>query len=489
MKTFTASILLLTILACLSMAQNVSIPDTAFLYALIEEGVDVNGDSLISISEAEAITKVYVPFAPIYDMTGIEKFVNLDTLICYNTPLTSLDVSNCTALKYLDVSARCYFVGPCGKGVLKTLDVSNNPTLEELYCDGNMLTSLDVPDYTALKELNCGGNQLTSLNVSECVALKKLFCSGNELTSLDATGCKALTELSCIGNQLSSLDLSSSVKLMQLDCYANQLSTLDLSNNPTLLDVDCKDNQLTSLIFSENSALEWVICQNNQLSSLNVSNFIALRYLRCSSNELYHLDVSGCNSLGTLNCSNNQLDSLDVSSCTNLDDLDCSWNQLSRLDLSNNLVTLQCGFNQLTSLDVSKNTGLEYLGLSFNETLNEVCVWTTSFPPAGVSVHTLGSPVCFETDCNGACNNTSMDLTRMDGFSIYPNPTNDLLTIQTNDPGQHFIEITSLNGQLLFNDKVEGPTHQINLYSFQKGLYFITIRSQDYVRTEKIIKQ
>ena len=33
-------------------ANLVSIPDRAFLYALIEEGVDTNGDSLISYSEA-----------------------------------------------------------------------------------------------------------------------------------------------------------------------------------------------------------------------------------------------------------------------------------------------------------------------------------------------------------------------------------------------------------------------------------------------------
>jgi len=71
---------------------------------------------------------------------------------------------------------------------------------------------------------------------------------------------------------------------------------------------------------------------------------------------------------------------------------------------------------------------------------------------------------------------------------IYPNPANDLLTIETGQPGQHFIEITSLNGQLLYNDRMEGPTHQIDLSSFQKGLYFITIKSRDYVRTEKIIK-
>ncbi len=73
-------------------------------------------------------------------------------------------------------------------------------------------------------------------------------------------------------------------------------------------------------------------------------------------------------------------------------------------------------------------------------------------------------------------------------FRIYPNPTTNILTIETSQPGKHFIDITSLNGQLLYNLKIEGPTHQIGLSSFQKGIYFITIRSKDFVRTEKIIK-
>ena len=73
-------------------------------------------------------------------------------------------------------------------------------------------------------------------------------------------------------------------------------------------------------------------------------------------------------------------------------------------------------------------------------------------------------------------------------FNIYPNPAKDILFIESNRPGKHFIAITSLNGQILYMDRMEGPTHQIDLSSFQKGLYFITVRSRDYVRTEKIIK-
>ena len=122
MKTLAFSLLLLTMVAGLSNAQNVEIPDTMFLYALIEKGVDTDEDSLISNTEAEAITYLIVSSSGISDITGVEAFVNLDLLYCNLNQLTSLDVSNNTALERLNVS----------ENDLTSLDVSNNSSLVEL---------------------------------------------------------------------------------------------------------------------------------------------------------------------------------------------------------------------------------------------------------------------------------------------------------------------------------------------------------------------
>jgi hypothetical protein len=73
-------------------------------------------------------------------------------------------------------------------------------------------------------------------------------------------------------------------------------------------------------------------------------------------------------------------------------------------------------------------------------------------------------------------------------IKIYPNPANDRLTIETNKSGLHTIEITSLKGQLIYNSEIEGPILQLELSSFPKGVYFITVKFRDYVRTNKIIK-
>ena len=54
-----------------------------------------------------------------------------------------------------------------------------------MYCGSTQLTSLDVSDCSALEYLNCDWSQLTGLNVSGCTALKELHCSGNQLTTLN----------------------------------------------------------------------------------------------------------------------------------------------------------------------------------------------------------------------------------------------------------------------------------------------------------------
>jgi len=57
-------------------------------------------------------------------MTGIEKFINLESLICSSQPANRLDITNNTALKHLE----------CYGNQLIALNVSNNSALTWLNC-------------------------------------------------------------------------------------------------------------------------------------------------------------------------------------------------------------------------------------------------------------------------------------------------------------------------------------------------------------------
>jgi Leucine-rich repeat (LRR) protein len=127
---------------------DVNIPDEAFLNALIDLGIDTNGDEAISPSEAEAIPHMNVSERGISDMTGIEAFINLERLNCWKNQFTGLDVSQNTALLYLY----------CAHNQLTSLDVSNNTALVVLHCFSNQLTSLDISNNTSLNNIQIRDN-------------------------------------------------------------------------------------------------------------------------------------------------------------------------------------------------------------------------------------------------------------------------------------------------------------------------------------------
>ena len=171
-------------------------PDEAFREYLKQ--FDIKKDNRLQPAERKVVKKISVINQNITTLKGIEYFRKLETLICSDNQLTSLDVSK-------------------------------NTELQKLYCDGNQLTSLEVGENTVLDTLHCYNNQLTSLDVSRNSALQWLSCYKNKLTSLDVSKNTNLTLLYCDSNQLTSLDVSQNNKLEKLHCSENQLTSLKLS--------------------------------------------------------------------------------------------------------------------------------------------------------------------------------------------------------------------------------------------------------------------
>ncbi len=91
-------------------------------------------------------------------------------------------------------------------------------------------------------------------------------------------------------------------------------------------------------------------------------------------------------------------------------------------------------------------------------------------------------------ECAVSTDPTSISANHAVSIVVYPIPAYDYIIIQTTISEEFTINITSLNGKLQYSDKIEGPTHQVDLSSFQKGIFFISIRSKDFVTTKKIIK-
>jgi Leucine-rich repeat (LRR) protein len=160
----------------------VNIPDNSFLERLIATGVDANFDGRISYPEAEATRSIVIPPSGIKDLTGLEAFINLDSLTITLNPLGSIDIRPNTQLKFLE----------CTGCELTALDVSGNPALEELICGRNRLTQLDISKNESLITLVCNNNLLTRLDLSVNVSLVRMISCGNQITRLDISNNSAL---------------------------------------------------------------------------------------------------------------------------------------------------------------------------------------------------------------------------------------------------------------------------------------------------------
>jgi hypothetical protein len=165
--------------------ETVHIPDQAFLEALIAQGIDGNGDGIISYTEAEQTQSIVLGPLGITDLTGLEAFVNLDSFSITLNPLLGLDLTRNVSLRYLS----------CESCELTTLNLEENGALQELNCGRNIFTSLDVSNNISLKRMTCNNNLLTTLDLSKNLELLLMISCGNRLTSLDLSANTSLTKI------------------------------------------------------------------------------------------------------------------------------------------------------------------------------------------------------------------------------------------------------------------------------------------------------
>ncbi len=312
----------------------------------------------------------------ISNLQGIKYFTALKQLICFNNPMTSLDVSGMTSLTYLDCAPTDSYTGT----KLTSLDVSGCTNLETLLCYNTNIYSLSVDDCTNLKTLNCHNcpnltgsltvinkSNLASLNCLNCTALTRLYCYKNALISLDVTGCTALKSLKCYENaNLATITgLADCRAITHLDCEDCSITSLPGVNNMS---------NITTLLARNNKLNALSVTYKSTLTNLNVRGNTTLTVLHCNSNDLTTLDVTGCTALSALYCfSNANLATItglaDCRAITHLDCEDCAITSLSGVNNMTNIATLLARNNKLTTLEVTNKSQLTNLRVSGNTTL------------------------------------------------------------------------------------------------------------------------
>jgi len=255
--------------------------------------------------------------------------------------------------------------------------------------------------------------------------------------------------------------------------------------------LECTFNQLTNFDVSQNNSLTFLDCSGNNLTSLDVSSNTALTYLVCYSNQLTFLDISNNTALTLLSFSNNQIISLDLSNNTFLTDLYCEYNQLTSLDVSNNtvLIRLHCFFNQLECLNIKNGNNNNMIIFLADANPNLTCIEVDDPTWATQNWTNVDAGVTFSTNCNyplGCFNinpNSVQEIPH--SISLYPNPTNENITISINNfNGNIQTQVYDLIGNRL---QISNET-TISLQDYARGIYLLKVAYGDRVEEVKVIK-
>ena len=339
-------------------------PDELFRY-YIRTDCDTNKDGILSDGEIAVVKKFNKPgfkanngTLKMYSMKGVEYLTELVSIDCWENPLTELDLSRNTKLRYVN----------CKDCNITSLNVSRLIELRSLNCDTNDLTRLDVTGCPNLEELSCCINNLEELDLSGNMKLKKLACWANSLKELDVSRHKYLTSFDCNMNYLGTLNASGCTSLNHIHSPNNLLTSINVKGCTNLWTIDVQGNRMRALDVSGHSDLYDLKCNTNLLVSLDVSGCGKLWNLDCHDNRLVNVNLQGCIGLQAINFSNNQLETLDVSQLSGLVMLYASGNRLSGLDVMRNisLQYLRCGNNNITAINLMSNRRLCDLELQHN---------------------------------------------------------------------------------------------------------------------------
>jgi hypothetical protein len=255
--------------------------------------------------------------------------------------------------------------------------------------------------------------------------------------------------------------------LVELYCSSNNLSTIDISYNINLEEIWCNNNGLTFIDISNNQNLIRLYCYNNDLTSIDTSQNIELQGLSAGSN---------------------QITTFDLSQNLNLISLGCGFNQLTILDLSlnSNLATLGCWGNDLVKLNIANGNNSNMLHMDSRENLNLVCIQVddvnATYPICDTVNYTgwcIDDWTSYSEECIlGIEENTAL------GFSIYPNPAQDFLFIETQQPIET-VKIYNLQGQLI----KEISESTIDVSQLNSGMYFVQVIVEGKTQALKFIKE
>jgi hypothetical protein len=235
------------------------------------------------------------------------------------------------------------------------------------------------------------------------------------------------------------------------------------------------------------SSLEDLTVMYTQLTALDVSNNLQLKKLICQSNMLSDIDVSANVLLEEINVGNE----LDLGPFNTITELDLSNNpnikSVNTLNMQCELINLKNGNN---SVEMSLAIGYTPWNTDPNEVFLTTCIQiddeeiaqANQYPYSEWDMYDPHADYIFSENCALK----TQDFTSNNTISVYPNPTSDILYVETSDGVTvDKAVLYDISGRAVkeFTNTVAG----ISVAGLAKGMYVIQVLSGNTIQTQKII--
>ncbi|GEQ85607.1 hypothetical protein ULMS_11150 [Patiriisocius marinistellae] len=464
------------------------------LSTVTERIVIGNNDLVTSLAGFENIDNLDFSFWITDNLliNDISAFENLNSTFVFG-----IKILNNPALSLCNIQAVCENIGNTNLGYF---EIENNGTgCENIVevaqsCGQTLLCPPGVISLSSQAEVN--EFQSTYPNCTSLV--EGLTISGQDITNL-----LPLNQITQVGD----LTIEQNFNLTSLNGLENIITfqsfiigepvRLKIISNPELVSLQ----GLSSLVNTE--GLNMSISVNSSLENLDGLQGLqgTVSTLNIIGNDAL-LDLEGLSSIQTVD--NFYIENNDVlNSLSGLDDLLVTGrlfvennDMLEVLDFPNAIDPI-CGFTisgneVLTSIDGFVDSYSGACNIDFRITDNpnlsncSIAYVCDAFPNVGsfdVNNNAMGCNTINEID--DACTLMVVENFSVDMIKIYPNPTSQLLNIETNNLVMDNVVIRSISGKTL----LQTSNKQIDISNFSAGVYFITIETTQGTITKKIVKE
>ena len=477
---------------------------------------NLNITDLTGIEEFTSLSRLFCNSNQLQtiDVSSNTSLINLQ---CVNNQLSALDLTNNTAILVVLAS----------NNQLQNLDVSLNTSLSQLYVDNNQLTDLNVANGNngSIAVMNAQNNpNLTCIQhdtgfdptsnsqwQKDATASWSDNCNAPCLVNIPDPVMKSIliqdTDVNTNGdNEIQCSEAQAFTGYLSLDAVAtgtgsNQISDLTgieaFVNSTGILS---RNNLFTTVDLSQNTSLVYLNLDRTPVATIDLSNNTALEELNLFRCGIHTLDISMLTNLVTINLRDNGMTSLSLPNASNLIELELTDNALTNnIDFSiyPSLERIFIGqfqgnlINQMTAINLSQNPNLFQIYIKGLSDLMELNIANSNNANIGTAKFTatnlpnlncievsdvtyaqnnwtdIDQGISFSTDCSTL---SIDDFTNDPGVSIYPIPTDDKITINSD------VKVENVKVYNTIGLKVaEFETNEISLGTLSNGVYFLKI--------------